>query len=402
MTKSRNYPLLLASQFLSAFGDNVILAIIVGQLGLQQKHGQISEDLARTLNAVYTGLLFIPYIFFAPLAGYVNDRFPKSRWLLGGNAIKLGGCALAGTSVWYGAYWQGIGYFVVGIGACLYSPAKYGILPEILPKDRLVKANGTVELLTLIAILIGPFVGARLIDTMPVPVCYAVTFAIFAGSLSLNFFMTRTPEHREVTLRASYPEFFANFKVMLSSGRLARILSGTVLFWSCGAVLKMNFLPWGLQVLGLEDNTQVALFGLCMGLGVMVGSMLAGHLHKVGDLGRTRIYGMIMAGLVLLLGLIHHLSLVLVVLEVVGVSAGLFLVPLNAALQAECHQDKLGKAIATQNFVENIAMIMGALYVLGAIQVKLSASGVYVGLGALVALIAYQLKFSPRTEGKVP
>lgn len=398
MNKSRNYPLLLASQFLSAFGDNVILAIIVGQLTLQQHHGDISPSTGRTLNAIYTVLLFIPYIFFAPLAGYVNDRFPKSRWLLGGNVIKVSGCVIAGMSMWWGPYWQGIGYFIVGIGACLYSPAKYGILPEILPGERLVKANGMVELLTLVAILIGPFAGATMIDNWAVSLCYSVTFFIYGGSLLLNCFMTKTPSHHEVTLRACYPEFFKNFKSMVSSPRLVRILAGTVLFWTMGAVFKMNFLPWGLNVMHLPNNRSVSVLGLCMGLGVMAGSVAAGHLHKVGDLRRTRVYGLTLAALVFVLGWLTQYWVVIGVLVVTGISAGLFLVPLNAALQAECHQDKLGKAIATQNFVENIAMILGGLYVLGAVQVKLSECGVYIGLGAAVGLVALMLKFPPRTK----
>jgi LPLT family lysophospholipid transporter-like MFS transporter len=111
--------------------------------------------------------VFVPYVLLAPLAGYLNDRFPKTNWLLGGNLIKLTGTLLAMLSISGDPLWQGIGYFIVGIGACVYSPAKYGILPEILAKERLVKANGTIEMLTLVAILIGTVGGAVLVDKLP-------------------------------------------------------------------------------------------------------------------------------------------------------------------------------------------------------------------------------------------
>src|SRR5271154_2646384 len=142
MNDRRNYPLLLASQFLSAFGDNLILMLILGPFMLQLQAGKITGTEQSVANIYYTSLLFIPYVLLAPLSGYLNDRFSKNRWLLGGNLIKLTGTGLVALGLASGSAWQAIGYFTVGIGACVYSPAKYGILPEILPGERMVKANG--------------------------------------------------------------------------------------------------------------------------------------------------------------------------------------------------------------------------------------------------------------------
>ena len=135
MNAPRNYPLLLGSQFLSALADNILLAVILGQLTFMQKAGTITPEQLRTYNAIYTSLFFIPYILLAPLAGYLNDRFAKTRWLLGGNAIKATGVLIGALSVWWGYQWQAVGYLIVGVGACLYSPAKYGILPDHLARE---------------------------------------------------------------------------------------------------------------------------------------------------------------------------------------------------------------------------------------------------------------------------
>src|SRR5439155_13337269 len=99
MKTHRNYPLLLVSQFLSAFGDNVILWFILGPLTLQQQQGLVTQAEVSRANSIYTSLLFIPYVLLAPLAGYLNDRFPKTNWLLGGNLIKLAGTMLAMLSI---------------------------------------------------------------------------------------------------------------------------------------------------------------------------------------------------------------------------------------------------------------------------------------------------------------
>ena len=296
MKTTRNYPLLLISQFLGALGDNVILAIILGPVMKSFADGKITSQEQSIANIFYTSLLFVPYLLCASLAGYVNDRFPKTRWLALGNAVKLAGSALAALHVGAGEWALAAGYFVVGVGACFYSPAKYGILPEILPTERLVKANGTVELLTLVAILVGNIVGSMIADgvnkgALTSLAAYGIVCGIYALSLGLNLFMAPTPAYPEVQFRGSTGHFFHNFAHLFSSARLRRVLVGTGLFWICGALMKMNFQPWGQQVLKLETMTQVALLGLWLSLGVMAGSVLAGHLHQVGDLRTTRRYG---------------------------------------------------------------------------------------------------------------
>ena len=408
MKSTRNYPLLLASQFLGAFGDNAILAVIVGQLTLLQKAGRITSDELRTAGTIYTSLLFVPYVLLAPLAGFLNDRYAKTTWLRRGNLLKLLGTGLCALSLWYGYAWQGIGYFIVGIGSTFYGPAKYGILPEILARDRLVKANGTVELLTLMAILFGSILGSVIVDRLPLGQCYVVLLGIFAASYALNALMTPTPANPETLLAASVGEFLSHFRALLTAPRLGKVLIGTALFWICGAAMKMNFQPWGLEVLKLPDNTQIALLGLWLSVGVMAGSLLAGQLHAVGDLRRTRSYGFALAAMLVLiftverfafwrvpvmtLGPVHLVVPVVVLLIATGVAAGLFLIPLNAALQAESDPHKLGKTIAVQNFCDNCGMIFAGLFCFASVEAHLSASQVFLGLALVVTLVVAWLR----------
>jgi len=168
MKPYRNYYLLLAGQFLGAFGDNFLLKAILGPLTYQQTSGKITEQYVNDQNSLFGLVFFVPFIVLAPVAGFLNDRMPKTSWLLGGNLLKLFGTAVGLFGVWLhhaefdpSRIWQLVGYCIVGIGACAYSPAKYGVLPEILPAERLVKANGTVEMLTLVAIVVGIVGGAK-------------------------------------------------------------------------------------------------------------------------------------------------------------------------------------------------------------------------------------------------
>jgi len=397
----RNYPLLLASQFLSAFADNFILMLIVGPLLIELKNGKITDMQQSVANIYYTSLLMVPYVLLAPLTGYLNDRYSKNRWLFGANFIKLIGAAGAAMSIVSGKEWLAVGYFIVGIGAAFYSPAKYGILPEILPRERLVKANGTMELLTLVAILTGNIAGAVAFDKLPLKVCYWITMAVYAFSLGMNLLMSRTPFYPEVKWNDSAQSFFRNLVTLFSQKRLARVLMGTALFWVCGAVLKMNFQPWGQQVLDLKNMTEISLLGLWLALGVMAGSVLAGQLYRVGDLGATRRYGWLLAagiaalgsiGLLLKKGFDYPMTLAISLLILAGLMAGLFLIPLNAALQAESHKDSLGKTIALQNGFENLAMLCGSLIAYLDVKNGFNPSELFLVLAAFVGVVVIWLK----------
>lgn len=408
MKSRRNYPLLLTSQFLSAFGDNAILAVIVGQLTLMQKQGVISEAVLRQNSAIFTSLLFIPYVLLAPLAGYFNDRFAKTSWLIGGNLIKLLGACVCALSIWYGYNWQAPGYIIVGVGSCFYGPAKYGILPEILPREQLVKANGMVELLTLLAIITGAVAGAFMVDRWSLLLCYGVLLAVFGGSFLLNLLMDRTPSNANVQLAPSIRDFFGHGMLLLQGKRLGKILVGTALFWVCGATMKINFQPWGLNVLHLGSNLQVSLLGLWLSVGVMTGSVLAGHWHRVGDLTRSRRYGFLLVGMLLLLwtvepwafwrewvvewGGVRLLVPVVGLLIANGFAAGLFLIPLNAALQDESEPSKLGKTIAVQNFMDNLGMLLAGFLVWSCTRLTLSAGQVFLVLAGGVALVLIWLR----------
>ncbi len=405
---SRNYPLLLAGQFLGAFGDNFVLAAILGPLTFQLLAGQITEQQVNTQNTLFSAVFFVPFILLAPLAGYLNDRRPKSTWLLGGNALKLVGTAVGFVGVWLHAGdfhasrgWQVVGYTIIGLGACVYSPAKYGVLPEILPAERLVKANGMIEMLTLIAILGGLWGGATLYDhTRSLPVCYGATAALYFGALAFNAAMTRTPCDPTTRLQRSVADFGQRLVALVRSPRLGRVLLGCGLFWFAGAVLRSNLQGWGLDALrtaGVAEitNQRLALLKIGLILGVVSGSLLAGQLHRVGDLSWSRRYGTMLAVAIAVLGLVGGvagITVAIIALIATGITAGLLLIPLNAALQHESDPAKLGKAIAVQNFTDYCSMLLGAGFMQALTLFGFGANRVFVALGVVLAVIAIALR----------
>ncbi len=408
----RNYPLLLAGQFLGAFGDNFLLAAILGPLTYALNSGRITEAAVNGENALFSLVFSVPFIVLAPLAGFLNDRMPKTRGLGGGNLIKFAGASvgLLGVSVSGGAaghLLQVAGYCAVGIGACVYSPAKYGILPEILPAGRLVKANGTVEMLTLVAIVAGLGGGGVLYDhTLSLPVCYVTSLALYAAAYVCNAAMVRTPCNPDASLRRSVSEFGASFLTIVRSPRLGRILLGSALFWFAGSTLKSALQGWGLAVFvqaGITHVTNLKLVLLKVGMvaGIVAGAVLAGQLHKTGDLSWTRRYALMMAVGLAGLGLLggaFGLAPVVVVLVITGAASGLLVVPLNAALQSETDPTKLGKTVSIQNFTDYMGMAAGAAYLWVLTQFGLNPGGDLIALGITVAVITILLRMFARAR----
>jgi MFS transporter, LPLT family, lysophospholipid transporter len=404
----RNYPLLLIGQFLGAFGDNFVLAAILGPLTFQLLAGTMTEQQVNAQNTLFSAVFFVPFILLAPLAGFLNDRLPKTRWLLGGNALKLVGAAVGFLGVWihHGDFhasrmWQVIGYTIIGLGACVYSPAKYGVLPEILPAERLVKANGMVEMLTLIAILGGLWGGATLYDHVrSLPICYLAVAGLYAAALAFNAAMTPTPCDRTTRLQQSATDFGRSLMNLIKHPRLGRVLLGCGLFWFAGAVLRSNLQGWGLDALrvaGITEitNQRLALLKIGLILGVVSGSLLAGYLHRLGDLSWARRYGVMLAIAVMLLGWIGGhagIAVAVVLLIAAGLASGLLLIPLNAALQHESDQGKLGKAIAVQNFTDYSAMLIGAGFMQLLTHFDLLANQIFIALGIALAVCALALR----------
>jgi len=398
---SRNYPLLLVGQFLGAFGDNFLLAAILGPLTYALRDGRATETFISGENALF-GLVFsVPFIVLAPLAGYLNDRMAKTRWLAGGNLIKLLGTAIGLVGLVASAGGtahavQVVAYCVVGVGACVYSPAKYGILPEIVGTDRLVKANGTVEMLTLVAIVTGLMGGALLYDaTRSVPDCFVACGSLYGFALLCNIGMTRTPHNPDASLRHSVGQFISSFTSIVSKPRLGRILLGSALFWFSGSTLRSALQGWGLRVFteaGITDVTNVRLVALKVGLvvGIVAGAVLAGQLHRTGDLSWARRYAFILAAGLAGLGLLggkFGLTLVVLVLIVTGAAAGLLVVPFNAALQSETDPAKLGKTVSIQNCTDYMGIAAGAAYLSVLSRYNLDPNQDLIVLGITVAVI---------------
>ncbi|MGR8931442.1 MAG: lysophospholipid transporter LplT [Gammaproteobacteria bacterium] len=351
------YPLLIA-QFLSAFADNAILFTVVAMV--MQTDGAPAWYVP-ALQSVF----LVAFVVLAPWVGAFADNHAKSRVLIVANIIKAGGTGLLLLKVD-----PLISYCIVGAGAALYSPAKYGILPELAGHDGLVKANSWIEGSTILAILTGMMVGAKVAD-------YSVNWAL-TGIIVLFLISAATTMFLPVKIaRAAVGGskivlFWREIRSFFSIPRSRFAILGASLFWAAAACVRVILIAWAPLVLMSQNASDIANLTLFLALGIIAGSALVPHLIPLEHLRRARIPAYLMALFIIALGLTDSVWPARIVLLLMGTAGGMFIVPVNAALQ-ELGQQSIGSggAVAMQNFFQNVAMLLsvGAYTLAASLQV---------------------------------
>lgn len=343
---------LLIAQFLTAFGDNAILFTAFAILSQQAAHGEWYKP---AMQASF----FLSFVLLAPWVGRLADRLAKGRVLGVGNIIKALGALLL-----LAGFNPLLAYGIVGIGAAIYGPAKYGILPELVSHDRLVKANGWVEGSTIIAIVLGAVIGAKLADRSIATALWMITL-LYLVSLFTTLFIkgvTATQHDHAPALRA----FVTQMGSFFETSRARFSMLGAAIFWAAAVVLRVMLVAWAPAVLLTSTTSEIANLTVFIALGIAVGSVIVPWLIPIERLRRARLAAYLMGILIMLLGLSDSAVNAKVVLFAIGFSGGLFVVPINAALQEVGHRTiGSGSAVAIQNFFENLAMLVGTgLYTL--------------------------------------
>lgn len=361
---------LLGAQFLTAFADNAILFTAFAMIS----HLSVGAWYKPALQAAF----LVAFVVLAPWVGRLADRHPKRTVLAWGNAVKA-----AGTCLLLAGIDPLLAYAVVGIGAAVYGPAKYGILPELVDHERLVRANGLIEGSSIVAIVLGAVVGAHVADTN-IGAALAMIATAYLASLIGALFIPVTegqPPAQGPALRnfvALMGDFFATPRARFS-------MLGTSIFWAAAVVLRVMLVVWAPAVLLTTNTAGIANLTVYIAIGIAVGALLVPHLIPIARLRRARLAAYVMGSFIVLLAACNSTELAKGLLLAIGLSGGIFVVPINAALQEIGHRTiGTGGAVAIQNFFENLAMLVGtALYTLALRHGLNPVIGMY-ALGLLV------------------
>ena len=388
---NKGFYTLLIAQFLSAIADNALLfasIALLSKLNAPQWH----EPLLREF-------FVIAYILLAPFVGPFADALPKGKVMFLSNGIKFLGCilALVGLPPLYV-------YGIVGIGAAAYSPAKYGILTEMLPHYQLIKANAWMEGTTVSAIILGPVFGSSISANNPY-FGIAIITLIYLLAAGFNYYIPKVPIDHTIPKRDIVfllNDFWHAFTTLWRDPQGQVSLAVTTLFWGAGATLQFVVLRWAGLKLGMDERSATKLIAI-LAVGIAIGSIGASMFVKLENAVKVLPAGILMGILVMSMILVSTPEVAAVVLFCIGVLAGYFLVPLNSLLQHRGHSLLgAGHSIAVQNFNENIGiLLLLGIYTL-MVHENLSINIIIIIFGAFVSVsmaIIYKL-YLKHTKGK--
>ncbi|MGR9088569.1 MAG: lysophospholipid transporter LplT [Gammaproteobacteria bacterium] len=337
-------PLLIA-QFLSAFADNAILFTVIAL---------VMQDAEKThwYIPALQGSFLIAFVLLAPWAGKLADQHAKSRVLIVANLIKATGAGLMLLKVE-----PLLAYCIVGVGAAIYSPAKYGILPELAGHQFLVKANSLIEGSTILAILMGMEIGAQLADHSTTLALSGTIGLFFASALITVLLPAKVA--RTNGSGSALVQFYKQIIQFFSTPRSRFAMLGASLFWATAATLRVIIVAWAPWVLALNNATEIAELTLFLAVGIIAGSALVPRMIPLEHLRRARLPAYLMALFIIGLGFTDSLWPARFTLFFVGMMGGMFIVPVNAALQ-ELGQLSIGSgaAVALQGFFQNLTMLL--------------------------------------------
>ena len=367
----------MLAQFFSAFADNAIFFAILAFIK-QLHYPEWSQ------SALQIGFV-IPFILLSPFVGQFADSMSKGKAMMIANGVKLLGAALICLNIN-----PFLGYFLVGVGAAGYSPAKYGILGELTSGDNLVKANGLIEASTIAAILLGSLAGGHIAD-LDITLALLTCVVMYGLAMIANIFIPKLPVARqdiEWKFMSMIKDFAKTFKIIFNNKQALYTLLGTSLFWGAGITLRFLLISWVPIVLGITDNSTPTNLNAVVAIGIVVGAGLASATVSISNTFRCIPAGILMGLAVIAFTLQSNMISSYILLVVIGALGGYFLVPLNASIQ------KIGKelvgagsVISIQNLSEYSAMmIMLSAYTL-AVAGGLSVITIGVGFGMLFAIL---------------
>ena len=385
---------IMSAQFFSSLADNALLVAAI--------------ELLRTSGApawhvpALTPMFALFYVILAPFVGAFADAVPKGKVMFYSNTIKVAGCVM----MLFGGH-PLLAYAVVGLGAAAYSPAKYGILTELLPPSQLVKANGWIEGLTIGSIILGILLGGQLvgprispfllsidipyietgIDTSP-EVAIASLIFVYVLAAIFNLYIPRTEAPLQ-PLSRSVPFLVRDFSgcnARLWDDKLGQIsLATTTMFWGVGGNLRIIVFPWAAVALGYTTTQASALAGT-VSIGVALGAVVASLRMRLDRATAVIPLGILMGVLIIGLNLIRDVWVAVPFLIMLGAAGGFLVVPMNALLQHRGHNLMgAGRSIAVQNFNEQACILgLGAFYT-GMTRLGLSAFTAIAVFGLVVA-----------------
>ncbi len=356
----------MISQTIGAFNDNAIKAMLPLMAAVQ--FGKASMD---TVNQQVSILLIIPFVLFAPIAGWVTDRFSKKRVIITALLGQLLGLGILGFSLFCQSLEFSLaGFFILSVQSAFFSPAKKGILKELIGTNRLAKAVGFMEMLAMVGILGGAFAGAMVFDQLvenrggwgaALSVCGFISILAFFSWVIAWPIPETTVSGTQAFQASVMINHFQDLFYLLKRKELRYAALGDAWFWGVGGFFYLVLVKISGEVVAgkIGMGTLYGFWFLLLGVGIMVGSVFVAYLNRGRiEIGLSAIGAMgmpfVFMGFCLSNPLSNSFSGLCLAL---GFFGALFFVPLNGYIQDKAKENERGRVLAASNLLTQLAGI---------------------------------------------
>ena len=391
----------MITQFIVGIADNALIIVVIAQLQEQS----FPNWWIPILKVVFT----VAYVLFAPFVGHISDISPKRRVMLGATILKIVACLFLLFNIH-----PFICLLIAGLGASVYSPAKYGLATEMVDLSKLVKANAWLEVSTVLASIFGFLVGGYLVSdfvrgssvslkmedlllthsSLQLSISVLLMLLAFASVLTLYLpisgFLKPKDQHSSSDLLKEFQQSLILFW-RDDSGRVS--LCVTTLFWGVGATMQLLILVWAQEKLGFSLS-QASYFQISGALGMVIGAVIAASTINVSGATKLTKLGIIIGLMMLAMTLVNDMWVASFLMALVGLVCALLVVPFNALLQ---HRGKEilfpGQSIAVQNFCENTSVLLLSLAYSFLLAMGLSLNQLLSFFGIFIVLIILLIIF---------
>ncbi len=330
------------------------------------------------LSAVVNGLILLPFVLLFTPAGFISDRFKKPNVMQVSAAVAVLITMLITLSYYQGWFQFAFGLtLLLAIQSAFYSPAKYGYIKELTGKEALTTANAVVQAITIVAILSGIFVFSVLFEqrllsigytspaeilTIIAPIGWILVVCALAELLLTLRLQPTTPDavHMQFDWRryGSGQTLRNNLNKLLTNRSIWLSIIGLSVFWGISQVVLAAFPAYAKESLDLTNTVVIQGMMACSGIGIIIGSLLAGQASKHHiETGLIPIGAIGIVSAMAFIPTLQSTGLLIADFILLGISGGLFIVPLNALIQFHAKDEELGTVLAGNNWIQNIVML---------------------------------------------
>ncbi len=376
LLKQKRFLPFFLTQFFGAFNDNVFKNALVIMIAFK-----VSQDSDMLINLA-AALFILPFFLFSAIAGQIADKYEKSSLIKKIKLIEILIMCVAAV----GFYFNLVALlllvlFLMGLQSSLFGPVKYGYLPQHLHKKELIGGNGLIESSTFLSILIGTIVGGILIAMDSIyPIAISVICIATAGFISAQF-IPETPSSTELKLNFNvFNATYKNIKFLPSNRVVFLSILAISWFWFYGSVFLMQIPNYSKNILYGDEAVVtwlLSMFSIGIGLGSLLCEKLSGKRVEIGlvPLGAIGLayFGWDLASASnqwpafdVPLNFSQFFALdgslrILINLALIGLSGGLYIVPLYALVQERADQKFLSRVIAGNNIINSLFMVLAAV-----------------------------------------